>query len=251
MKVRLVSQTVGAQGTEFEGKSIDEIIVGIARVSSSREMNELFQEPHKLLRHCLSNGHWSIFDTANLTFEIKTSRAIARELMRHDVKRQEFSQRYSEVSEFEPIELRKQSQSNRQSSSDIIDEVYLNNFTESTIDNSENTYRFLISQGVAKECARFVLPETTTTTIYLNGTVRVWLSILNQRLHKTTQKECREVVELVRDEFMKVCPIISRMVFNFKDAYECHIFERIILEKYGVFNLIKDNNFEKLKKEKS
>jgi thymidylate synthase ThyX len=73
VKVRFVTNTQGTPLTEFEGKSIDEIIVGIARVSSSREVNELFTEPHKLLRHCLSHGHWSIFDEANITIEIATS----------------------------------------------------------------------------------------------------------------------------------------------------------------------------------
>lgn len=248
MQVRLVSQTVGSADTEFAGKSIDEIIVGIARVSSSRETNELFSEPEKLLRHCLTQGHWSIFDEANMTFEIKTSRAIARELMRHDVKRQEFSQRYAEVSEFESVELRRQAKDNRQSSSELIDVPGLNDYVETAIGTSEETYRYLLENGVAKECARFVLPEATMTTIYLNGTIRVWLSILNQRLHRTTQKECKEIAQAVRDIFIKICPIISAMVFNFEDAEECHIFERLILEKYGVYELVKENKFKKLKK---
>ena len=83
MLVRLISKTTGAIGTEYEAKSIDEIIVGIARISSSRDINELFVEPEKLIRHCLLNGHYSIFEMANLTFEITTSRAMGRELLRH------------------------------------------------------------------------------------------------------------------------------------------------------------------------
>ena len=102
MQVRLISKTTGAIGTEYESKSLDEITVGIARLSSSREINELFNEPYKLIRHCLLNGHWSIFATTNLVFEIITSRAMGRELLRHySIRPQELSQRYAQITEFE------------------------------------------------------------------------------------------------------------------------------------------------------
>lgn len=247
MKAELVAYTTGAIGTEFEGKSIDEMIVGMARVSSSREVNDLFQEPAKLLRHCLSEGHWSIFATCNLTFRIETSRAIGRELLRHDLRPQELSQRYASVNRYEPIELRWQAKNNRQSSAKIVDDETVIKTVNEHISQTEKLYQDLLSFGVARETARMISPETAGTTLYLNGTVRVWLSVLNQRLHKTAQKEIREPIQLVRDQFIKHCPIISEMMFNFEDAEECHIFERIILEKYGIYDALKRNEFKKPK----
>jgi thymidylate synthase (FAD) len=261
MKVRLLTKTIGAPGTEYEGKSIDEIIVGIARLSSSRETNELFEEPHKLLRHCLNHSHWSVFATANLGFEIATSRAIGRELLRHwSLAPQELSQRYKAVSEFEPIEIREQSKNNRQSSTDVFNpEIldtrieghgtisYASDLIASHLDDTRGLYLELIKNGVAKECARMILPETTETVLIFNGKIRDWITTLNQRLHKTAQKECRLVAEAIRDIFIQECPVISNMLYNFEDAYDCHILERVLLEKYGVYEMIKANNFKKIK----
>ncbi len=262
MKVRLITKTVGLD--EYEGKSLDEIIVGIARLSSSRETNELFNEPHKLLRHCLNNSHWSIFATANLGFEITTSRAIGRELLRHwSLAPQELSQRYKAISEFESIEIRKQSTNNRQSSTEVFDPKWYEdddgNITGDLInaksasseifyhlEDTKSLYKKLIQKGVAKECARMILPETTETVLIFNGKIRDWITTLNQRLHSTAQKECRLVAESIRDIFIQECPIISKMLYNFEDAYEMHILERVLLEKYGVYDLIKKNNFKKL-----
>ena len=198
MQVRLLTKTVGLH--EYEGKTIDEIIVGIARISSSRETNELFAEPHKLLRHCLNNGHWSVFATCNLGFEIITSRAIGRELLRHwSLAPQELSQRYKSVSDFEPIEIRKQSTNNRQSSTELFDPFWYEdddgNITDDLLNaeraSSEIFYKLhdikdlylkLIDEGVARECARMILPETTQTTLYFNGKIRDWITTLNQLL---------------------------------------------------------------------
>ena len=257
MKVRLLTKTEGAKGTEYEGKTIDEIIVGIARCSSSREANELFSEPHKLLRHCLNHSHWSVFGEANLGFEITTSRAIGRELLRHwSLAPQELSQRYKSISEFEPIELRMQSADNRQSSTVVFDPsiqpVYgqINASREiiAHLDSTQELYQKLLDAGVARECARMILPETTETVLIFNGKIRDWITTLNQRLHKTAQKECRLVAEEIRDIFIEECPVISKMLYNFEDAYECHILERVLLEKYGVYEDVKANGFKKLKK---
>lgn len=261
MKTRLLTKTIGLH--EYEGKSIDEIITGIARISSSRETNELFAEPHKLLRHCISHGHWSVFATCNLGFEVITSRAIGRELLRHwSLAPQEFSQRYKAVSEFEPIEIRKQCENNRQSSTEVFDPTmpleYQDKYSsfgdskaseaiENLMEHTKDVYLNLLDGGVAKECARMILPETTQTTLYFNGKVRDWITVLNQRLHKTAQKECRLVAESIRDIFIQECPIISKMLFNFEDAYDCHILDRVLLEKYGVYESVKANNFKKLK----
>jgi thymidylate synthase (FAD) len=178
MKVRLLTKTEGAKGTEYEGKTIDEIIVGIARCSSSREANELFAEPHKLLRHCLNHSHWSVFGEANLGFEITTSRAIGRELLRHwSLAPQELSQRYKSISEFEPIELRMQSKDNRQSSTEEFDPSIINDSLASDeimshLNRTKELYARLLEAGVARECARMILPETTETVLIFNGKIR-------------------------------------------------------------------------------
>lgn len=259
MKVKLLTKTAGVG--DYDGRSIDEIIVGIARLSSSREVNELFEEPDKLLRHCLWNSHWSIFSMANLTFEIETSRAIGREYLRHfSLSPQELSQRYASVSNSEPIEIREQCKNNRQSSVNIIDPMmyqdvddngpytlYASQLIDNHIDSSHKLYQDLQSNGVARESARFVLPENTQTTLIMNGKIRDWITTLNQRLHHTAQKEARQVAEAIRDIFIQECPIISKMLFNFEDADKIHILERILLEKWGVYDQIKDNGFKKIK----
>jgi thymidylate synthase (FAD) len=252
MQVRLITRTTGVEGTEYEGKSIDEIVIGIARLSSSREVNELFTDASKLIRHCILNQHWSIFEMANLTFEVITSRAMGREMLRHkSMSPQEFSQRYAIATEFEPIEVRAQSTNNRQSSSEAIDPIiagraqYASDVVEGQLDETNKVYKDLLSVGVARECARMVLPETTTTKMYFNGNIRSWISFLNQRLHGTAQKEIREVAEAVRDAFIKECPMIAKALFDFEDAHLIHIMERIVLEKYGFYDTAKYNVLSK------
>lgn len=230
MQVRLIGKTTGL--LEYEGKSIDEIITGIARVSSGRDTNDLFTDADKLLRHCIVNGHWSIFEMANLTFEIKTSRAIGREWLRHfSLKPQEFSQRYQVNSSFEPIELRKQSKSNRQSSEDILTDF--DDLVNEHIIKSESLYIELLKNNVAKETARFILPETTSTTLIFNGSIRSWITTLNQRLHKTAQKEARLIAEAIRDILIQEVPVICKALNNFENAYEVHIMDWLVLNKYG------------------
>lgn len=230
MQVRLIGKTTGL--LEYEGKSIDEIITGIARVSSGRDINDLFTDADKLLRHCIVNGHWSIFEMANLTFEIKTSRAIGREWLRHfSLKPQEFSQRYQINSSFEPIELRKQSKSNRQSSEDILTDF--DDLVNEHIIKSESLYIELLKNNVAKETARFILPETTSTTLIFNGSIRSWITTLNQRLHKTAQKEARLIAEAIRDILIQEVPVICKALNNFENAYEMHIMDWLVLNKYG------------------
>lgn len=256
MQVRLIAGTKGKENTEYEGKSLDEITVGIARLSSSREINELFDEPHKLLRHCILNGHWSIFTTTNLEFEIVTSRAVARQLLRHySLRVQEISQRYAEITSFEKVEIRKQCKNNRQSSEETFNPEVINtknttltaqDLVESTLVNAQLVYKDLLKAVCSRETARMILPECATTTIIFNGTLREWITTLNQRLHKTAQKETRLVCEAIRDLFMVECPIISKCLFNFEDAYEIHLLDRLVLEKFGVYNLIKENNFKTL-----
>lgn len=251
MKVRLVSKTTGIEGTEYEGKSLDQITTGIARLSSSREINELFTEPHKLLRHCISNGHWSVFNTTNLGIEIETSRAVGRQLLRHwSLKPQELSQRYAEITSFEKIELRQQCKNNRQSSEDIVsdtDSFGPNYYVKEHLRVTNELYEQLLKEGVSRETSRLILPECATTKIIFNGTLREWITTLNQRLHRTAQKETRLVCEAIRDCFMIECPIISKCLYNFEDTYNIHLLDRLVLEKFGVYDLVKNNEFKKLR----
>jgi thymidylate synthase (FAD) len=234
MKVQLIAKTVGLE--EYAGKSIDEIIVGQARLSSGKIGEELFNKPEKLLRHCLMNGHWSVFAMANLSFEITTSRAMGRELLRHwSIRPQEFSQRYAAPSGSEPIELRAQAENNRQSSSTVIDSPKLKAVVDSTLENVFDCYQFLLENGVARETARLILPESTQTKLCMNGSIREWITMLNLRLHHTAQKECREIAHEIRDAVIRECPIIAAALFNFEGAEEMHILDRMVLEKYGVY----------------
>lgn len=274
MQARLIGRTEGFAGTEYAGRSIDEIIVGIARISSSRETNELFSEPEKLLRYLLLNSHFSPFEMANLTFEVKTSRAIGRELIRHkSLGIQEISGRYVATAGFEDIEFRLQAKNNRQSSTDKVGKVIYeeetlgdegpfqfeycaNDATElnmtmgdaaCNLSNIYETYKLLLEQGVARETARMILPETAQTTLIFNGTVRSWITLLNVRLHETAQKECRLVAESIRDTFIKECPIIANSLFNFQDAYTIHVLDQLVLEKWGCLDMVRANGLKKLK----
>ena len=241
MRVELITKTTGVQGGLYENRSIDELIVGQARVSTSRSDLELFDTPEKLIRHCIINQHWSIFELANLGFRIETSRAIGREILRHggQIGLTEFSQRYAEVLEMEPVELRKQAQSNRQSSSEVFDPMFDDKYKASDyigdhLDDGIDLYNNLLEKGVARESARMILPETTKTVIYLNARIREVITFLNARLHKTAQKEIREIAEQIRDIFIEQCPIIANSLFNFEEAYDHHIIDQLVLEKYKV-----------------
>lgn len=239
MNVRLITKTSGVQGTEFYKKSIDEMLVAIARVSSNKSIEEIFLKPHVLIRYLLLQGHWSPFTMSNMTFEIKTSRAIGREILRHKMEFQEFSQRYMMATEFEPIELREQCKDNRQSSYQIFhndEHPNINDLVDQHVIDTESLYNYLLNINVARETARMVLPETTTTTIYANSTIRGWLSFLNQRLHKTAQKEIRLIAEEIKNVFLDEVPLVSAALYNFDNAENVHIFDRLILEKYKVYD---------------
>jgi thymidylate synthase (FAD) len=238
MYVKLVTKTMGIG--EFEGKTIDEIIVGQARVSTKKEGDKLFEKPEILLRHLLLNSHLSPFDLANIGFEIQTSRAMGRELLRHwSIHPNEWSQRYSETLNLEGIELRIQSEDNRQSSTNPMNSKFLNDMIEDTLSDSLSSYKTLLDNGTARETARFVLPECATTKLFMNGTVRSWLTFLNVRLHKTAQKEIRIIAELVRDELIKQCPVICKSLYDFDNSYNIHIMDRLVLEKFGVYDAVK------------
>jgi len=243
MEVKLIAKTCGVG--DFEGRTIDDIIVAQARVSTEKKGKKLFDNPGKLLRHLITEGHWSPFDLANLNIKIVTSRAMAREWLRHSsIKPQEFSQRYSEVVTSEGLELRIQAEDNRQSSKGLVEDPTLIHLANSAIENSFNSYETLINEKVARESARFILPEIASTTLYLNGTIRNFITALNVRLHASTaQKEIRLQAELIRDILLKEVPITCEALFNFQYADEIHILEQVVLAKHGFRNQALINHF--------
>lgn len=207
-------------------------IVEIARVSSSRI--DKTEKPEGLINYLIKNKHWSPFEHGYITFEIVTSKAIGIQLLRHvSCRFQEFSQRYAVVENIEPIEFRLQAEKNRQSSTDIIGTVIQkDNYFSFNIDegfNSENKDKLLdwiervscylqisldlyqegLELGIAKECARMILPMATQTTIYMTGSVRSWIHILQIRDDSHAQKEVQLIAKEMKKIFIESCPIIS------------------------------------------
>lgn len=221
MKVKLVSLTKSL--VEEKELSAEELIVYVARVSNpSNQLNS--ETSDKLIAYMVKNKHWSPFEMCDMTVEIVTSRGIAQQILRHrSFSFQEFSQRYAEVTDFENIQLRKSGATNRQSSMDVFDpklkhnQMSASSLIENHLRDSEFLYKRLLEAGVAKECARFVLPLTTQTKIYMKGSVRSWLTYLNIRLDTHTQLEHRQIAVEIADIFTTQFPNITRALNNFND----------------------------------
>jgi len=187
----------------------------VARVSNPQNQdNDKFAG---LLRYCIQHGHWSVFEQAFMTVEINTTRGLAAQILRHrSFTYQEFSQRYADVSyirEDIPLpELRRQDTKNRQNSIDDIDDATVEKFNQKMrkhFDASIDLYKEMLHDGIAKECARFVLPLATPTRLYMTGSVRSWIHYINLRSAHGTQKEHMELVENVRSIFTKQFPAVS------------------------------------------
>lgn len=205
IKTKLISVTPDAEKT----------MAYVARVSNpSNQDNESYAG---LLSYCIKHNHWSIFEQAHMTLEINTSRGIAAQILRHrSFTFQEFSQRYADVGrlgeEIPLPELRSQDIKNRQNSIDDIDEekvFQMNKMIRDLFKDAQDTYNFLLEQGVAKECARFVLPLATPTRLYMTGSVRSWMHYIDLRSAHGTQKEHRDIAEAVRCIFICQFPIVS------------------------------------------
>jgi thymidylate synthase (FAD) len=190
--------------------SPEDLMVYCARVSNpSNQLNTATGA--KLLAYCIEHGHWSVFETASMTVEITTSRAIAAQILRHrSFSFQEFSQRYSEASDFEPVELRRQAAKNRQSSREPISDITLTKEIERAVQYLHNAYFALLNEGVARECARMILPLCTQTTLYMTGSVRSWIHYLKVRCDEHTQKEHREVAQAIERIFCVQFPVVSK-----------------------------------------
>ena len=186
-----------------------------ARVSNpANQENEKFSG---LLKYCINHQHWSIFEQSFLTVEINTTRGIAAQILRHrSFTYQEFSQRYADsnlLSKTIPLpELRRQDTKNRQNSIDDIPDYLKLQMTEEIrlyFERGMQLYNRLLEAGVAKECARFVLPLATPTRLYMTGSVRSWIHYIDLRSAHGTQKEHMEIAEQVRSIFNEQFPAVS------------------------------------------
>ena len=187
----------------------------VARVSNPKNQdNDKFAG---LLKYCIKHGHWSVFEQAFMTVEINTTRGLAAQILRHrSFTFQEFSQRYADTNLLDSVipvpDLRSQDLKNRQNSNDDIPQekkeeyqaLIARHFSEAM-----DLYNALLQEGVAKECARFVLPLATPTRIYMTGSVRSWVHYIDLRSAHGTQKEHMDVVAEIRKIFAQQFPTVA------------------------------------------
>ncbi len=187
----------------------------VARVSNPKNQdNDKFAG---LLKYCIQHGHWSVFEQAFMTVEINTTRGLAAQILRHrSFTFQEFSQRYADTNLLDSVipvpDLRSQDLKNRQNSNDDIPQekkeeyqaLIARHFSEAM-----DLYNALLQEGVAKECARFVLPLATPTRIYMTGSVRSWVHYIDLRSAHGTQKEHMDVVAEIRKIFAEQFPTVA------------------------------------------
>ena len=205
MEVKLVTVTPDAEKT----------MGYVARVSNPANQNN--PKVAGLLKYCIKHGHWSVFEQAHMTLEINTTRGIAAQILRHrSFTYQEFSQRYADtnlLSDEIPVpDLRSQDLKNRQNSVDdispetksVLQGQIARHFTESL-----DLYNELLRQGIAKECARFVLPLAVPTRIFMTGSVRSWIHYIDLRSANGTQKEHMDIAEACRAIFCEQFPIVA------------------------------------------
>ena len=186
----------------------------VARVSNpSNQGNDNFAG---LLKYCIKHGHWSVFEQAYMTIEINTTRGIAAQILRHrSFTYQEFSQRYADsnlLGEIELPELRRQDSKNRQNSIDDLDPEMVDKFNRqmnTLFSSAFALYNQMLKAGVAKECARFVLPLATPTRIYMTGSCRSWIHYINLRSAHGTQKEHMDIANECKRLFTEQFPAVS------------------------------------------
>jgi len=194
----------------------DELISYCARVSNPANQLNVETAP-RLLRYCVKHGHWSIFETAGMTVEIVTSRAIAAQLLRHrSFTFQEFSQRYAQSANYEDFELRLQDKTNRQASGEVYKDDINEGMAAGIVQEAFQAYHLLLQYGVSRETARMILPLCTQTTLYMTGNVRSWIHYLDQRCAEGTQKEHRDVANSIKQLFITQFPTVSEAVWTTK-----------------------------------
>ena len=207
MNTKLISITK----PQIEGiDTAEDLISYCARVSNpSNQLNT--ETAPKLLKYLITHKHWSPYEIVSFAVEIKTSRAIAVQILRHrSFSFQEFSQRYSQSTSFEGIEWRLQGKTNRQVGEEDVDLCpKLKYEVDTALTNCKELYDKLIKNGIAKECARMVLPLNTSTTLYMSGTVRSWIHYLELRTKEDTQKEHRIIADEIKKIFIREFPVTS------------------------------------------
>ena len=192
----------------------EKLMAYVARVSNpSNQDNEKFAG---LLKYCINHQHWSVFEQSSMTLEIETTRAIAAQILRHrSFTYQEFSQRYASSTNLGKIptpEYRRQDTKNRQNSTDDLDPFLKQTLelqTQTLFDSATALYEQMLADGVAKECARMVLPLATPTRIYMTGSCRSWIHYINLRSAHGTQKEHMLIAEGCREIFTEQFPTVS------------------------------------------
>jgi len=193
----------------------EHLISDMARVSNPSNQGN-YETADRLIRYLIKHRHWSPFEMASMCLEINTTRGIAAQILRHrSFSFQEFSQRYADVKELTNIalpELRRQDIKNRQNSTDDLEpEVVenLNNKISVLFEQSNNLYNELLEKGVAKECARFILPIATPSRLYMTGTIRSWMHYIDLRSANGTQKEHMDIAleckSILERELPNVC----------------------------------------------
>ncbi|WP_413683073.1 FAD-dependent thymidylate synthase [Prochlorococcus sp. MIT 1011] len=186
----------------------------IARVSNPKNQDN--NDFSKLLGYCIKNEHWSVFEQAYMTLQIETTRGIAAQILRHrSFTFQEFSQRYADSRQLGEIpipELRRQDNKNRQNSISDLSEEVINQFNEKIkrqFNLNKKLYEEMLEAGIAKECARFVLPLATPTRIYMTGSCRSWIHYINLRTGHGTQKEHMNIAQECKNIFSQVYPVVA------------------------------------------
>lgn len=210
MKVKLISHS---QAPDYNESALD-LVAYCARVSNPSNQNNK-ETNEKLVKYLMKHKHWSPLEMVSACLEIETTRDIARQILRHrSFSFQEFSQRYANPTEdlsFEIREARLQDPKNRQNSIECDDDVLKQNWErhqQKVIDAAYNAYNYAVSNGIAKEQARAVLPEgNTVSRMYVNGTLRSWIHYIELRGANGTQKEHIEIAHAVADAIAKIFPM--------------------------------------------
>ena len=205
MNVKLITLTPKAEET----------MGYIARVSNPK--NQENPKVAGLLSYCIKHGHWSVFEQAHMTIEINTTRGLAAQILRHrSFTFQEFSQRYADSSllgdKIPLFEIRRQDEKNRQNSIDDLEPEMVEKFNRqmnTLFSSAFGLYNQMLEAGVAKECARFVLPLATPTRLYMTGSIRSWIHYIDLRASHGTQKEHTEIVNQIKSIFVDELPVVS------------------------------------------
>tara|TARA_Y100000816_G_scaffold194088_1_gene141724 strand:- start:505 stop:1140 length:636 start_codon:yes stop_codon:yes gene_type:complete len=205
MNVKLITLTPKAEET----------MGYIARVSNPK--NQENPKVAGLLSYCIKHGHWSVFEQAHMTIEINTTRGLAAQILRHrSFTFQEFSQRYADSSllgdKIPLFQIRRQDEKNRQNSIDDVDPFLIQKYEvkiEKHFKQAMKIYQEMLKDGIAKECARFVLPLATPTRLYMTGSIRSWIHYIDLRASHGTQKEHTEIVNQIKSIFVDELPVVS------------------------------------------